>query len=218
MCDKVLHPAAKLFKNTIFIAVLFLSVSTMSNAARAVLIDFDDLTPGYPGWPQHDDNNVSDQYLSQGLMIDDAHLAVYNPESEHIISSPNFLFGGNFMTFTFVGELPVYLGFNISSVFDYANILHVYGPDGLISRRVTTGSTGAEENTPFIPWEFISFSSPTGITHITFEGFYNMRWGSMIDNLTYEYSSVPEPSSLMIFLLGFFLVAIKSMGSHRTTR
>lgn len=218
MYDQVLHPTVKFFKSTLLIAGIFLSLAIVSHAAQAVVIDFDDLTPGYPDWPQDDENSVSDQYLSRGLLIDDAHLAVYNPDYEHIVSSPNYLFGGNFMTFTFVGERPVYVGFNISSVFDYANILHVYGPNGLISRTLTTGSTGAEENTPFVPWEFISFSSPTGITEITFEGFYNMRWGSMIDNLTYEYASVPEPPSLMLFFLGLFLVAGKQLNPRRAAR
>lgn len=197
--------AVSRFLVTTVVAVLMF----LAAGSHAVLIDFDDLESRDISWPLTDENALSDEYLAQGLLIDGGFLAYWNPDYEGIISSPHFLFGGNVMRLTFVDKSPVFVSMYVSSVFDYANIINVYGPDGLITTRLTTGSTGGEsDNDPFIPWEYITFEAPQGITSMTFEGFYNMRWSTLIDDLTYEYASVPEPATLLMFLSGLLALVL----------
>lgn len=192
-------------KRVLYITVCTFLLGVGSNA-QAVLIDFDDITyvPADPEWPQFYDHPLTDEYLSQGLLIDGGSLVPYNLDD--VVSAPNFLFGGNFMRLIFTGA-PTYVSMHVNGAFDYANILHVYGPDGLITRTLTSGEAGSQPNRPHISWEFVSFSAPGGITEITLEGFFNMRWGTLVDDLRYEYASVPAPSSLALVVIGLLGVS-----------
>lgn len=193
---------------------LFIVVFTMTNPARAGVINFDDIpyVPLDPEWPQFYDVEVTDQYLDQGVLIDGGYLGRRYPEEEHV-DNPQYLFGGNFMRMTFVGErLPNYVTMTVSSVFDYANIINFYGPDGHLFEMTTSGSRGSLlPGKPYRHNQPVSFKSHTGISEITFEGFYNMRWGTLVDNLRFKSSrqtSVPETNALWLLFIGIAAIAI----------
>lgn len=204
-------------RRTLIALALLISAVMTSHLVQAITIDFDDLTyvPLDPEWPQFGDNPLTDEYASQGLLISGGFLLPYGEWSPDPLSQPNFLLGGNFLQLTFIGALPTFVSMYVSSGFDYANILHFYGPDGLLSRMVTSGSMSMEPNVPYIPNQYVSFSSPTGISHITLEGFFNMRTGTHVDDLTFEYAAVPEPASLALLFLGLLGL---SAGQRRRTK
>jgi hypothetical protein len=195
------------------IALLLLAVLVVANPARAVTITFDDIpyVPIDPEWPQFYDVEVTDQYLTKGLLIEGGYLGRRYPPEDNL-ANPQFLFGSNFMRMSFVGDrLPDYVAMTVSSVFDYANIINFYGPDGHLFELITSGSTGAEPNTPYQENQPISFTSLRGISEITFEGYYNMRWGTLVDDLKFKYSPhtrVPEPGLLLLFCLGIGVLVL----------
>jgi hypothetical protein len=190
-----------------YTALLFLIALILINPARATTITFDDIPyiPVDPEWPQFDDVYVTDQYLSQGLLIEGGFLGRRYPPEDNL-ANPQYLIGSKFMRMTFVGDaLPTYVAMTISSAFDYANIINFYGPDGHLFELITSGATGIEPNEPYQENQPISFTSFAGIAEITFEGFYNMRWGTLVDNLQFTSSpstGVPEPGVLLLFSLG----------------
>lgn len=196
-----------------YAALFFLMVFALINPARAAIITFDDIPyiPVDPEWPQFSDVVVTDQYLSQGLLIQGAYLGRRYPVEDNL-ANPQFLSGWNFMRMTFVGDrLPNYVTMTVSSVFDYANIINFYGPDGHLFKMITSGSTGIEPNKPYRADQPISFTSTTGISEITFEGYYGSRWGTLVDNLKFKPSSrttVPEPGLLLLFCLGIGVLAL----------
>lgn len=210
MCIKNnVYPLAFL-KNT---ALFFLMALALVNPARAASITFDDIPyiPVDPEWPQFDDVHVTDQYLSQGLLIEGGFLGRRYPPEDNL-ANPQFLFGSKFMRMTFVGDqLPDHVAMTVSSAFDYANIINFYGPDGHLFELLTSGSTGIEPNEPYQENQPISFTSLTGIAEITFEGFYNTRWGTLVDNLQFTSSpptGVPEPGLLLLFCLGIGVLVL----------
>lgn len=210
MCIKSnVYPLAFL-KNT---ALLFLMVLALVNPARAASITFDDIPyiPVDPEWPQFDDVHVTDQYLSQGLLIEGGFLGRRYPPEDNL-ANPQYLLGSNFMRMTFVGDqLPDHVAMTVSSAFDYANIINFYGPDGHLFELITSGSTGIEPNEPYQENQPISFTSLMGIAEITFEGFYNTRWGTLVDNLQFTSSpptGVPEPGLLLLFCLGIGVLVL----------
>lgn len=179
-------------------ALTIFSSLGIANNALAVFIDFDDLNPIYDEiYPCWCDNPLTDQYLSKGLLINGAWVNGAN--------SQNSMLTSNWAALEFVGELPTFFSMNINSVHDDAVLLSIYGANGLISQEHTKGWTGPDnEYIPVVPNEFFSFSSQQGISHIVIEGYYGLRTGADIDNLTYTYSSVPEPSSLALIFTGLF--------------
>lgn len=194
-------------------ALFFLVALVLINPARAATITFDDIPyiPVDPEWPQFNDVEVTDQYLSQGLLIEGGYLGRRYPPEDNLVN-PQFLFGSNFMRMTFVGDrLPNYVTMTVSSVFDYANIINFYGPDGHLFEMITSGSTGIEPNKSYRVNQPIAFTSRTGIAEITFEGFYGMRWGTLVDNLKFKSSprtAVPEPGLLLLFCLGVAMLVL----------
>jgi hypothetical protein len=210
MCMKINAGFRAFVKYT---SLFCLMIFTLSSPARATVIDFDDIpyVPIDPESPQFYDVTVADQYLSEGLRIRGAYLGRHYP-LEASLDNPQFLWGSNFMRMTFVGDqLPVYVAMLVSSVFDYANIINFYGPDGHLFEMITPGSMGNEPNEPYRENHPIEFTSLTGISEITFRGYFNMRWGTMVDNLQFESSvpaSVPEPRLLLLFCVGLGLLVL----------
>ena len=194
------------------IALFFLLAFALINPAHAVRINFDDIP--YiaidPEWPQFYDVEITDQYLSKGLLIEGAYLGRRYPLEDNL-ANPQLLFGSNFMRMIFVGDrLPNYVAMTVSSVFDYANIINFYGPEGHLFEMVTSGYSGIDSKKPYRPDQPISFTSHTGISEITFEGYFGMRWGTMVDNLYFKSSPqkvVSEPGLLLLFCIGIGLLA-----------
>src|SRR6478735_6403612 len=99
-----------------YTALLFLIALILINPARATTITFDDIPyiPVDPEWPQFDDVHVTDQYLSQGLLIDGGFLGRRYPPEDNL-ANPQYLIGSKFMRMTFVGDaLPTYVAMTIS--------------------------------------------------------------------------------------------------------
>ena len=171
-----------------FAAIIFAIV--FATPAHAVLIDFDDLTyiPLNPEFPSFGDTPLYDQYQSQGLLIGNAFLLPYG-EGDNIISWSNFLLAGasgGTMVLSFVGKLPTYVGMYIGG--DPAGVLYTIasGPGFYASHE-------KEES----GWEYVSFKSATGIAQIEMWATQQTRVsGAMVDDITFTYVSVPEPSPL----------------------
>lgn len=208
MCIKTnAHPVTYLK----YVALFFLMSFAFINPAHAVQIDFDDIpyVPLDPAWPQFDDVDVTDQYLSEGLLIEGGYLGRRYPPEDNL-ANPQFLFSGNFMRMTFVGDqLPNYVAMTVSSVSDYANIINFYGPDGHLFEMITSGYSGPDSNNPYQSDQPIAFTSVAGISEITLEGYLNMRWGTLVDNLQFTsspQSSLPEPRLPLLFCVGLVLL------------
>jgi hypothetical protein len=198
----------KKIKHTAILVTIF-SALVMSNNTSATIINFDDLNPVYDEiYPCWCDNPLSDQYLSKGLRIWGAWV---NGENSH-----NNMLTSNWTSLEFVGELPTFFSMNINSVHDDAVSISIYGPNGLISDEHTSGWSGPdEEYIPVIPNEFFSFSTTEGISSILIQGYYGLRTGAEIDNLNFTYSSVPEPSPIVLLSLGLFALLF---GQRRKNR
>lgn len=201
-----------------YTALLFLMAFAFINPARAASITFDDIPyiPIDPEWPQFYDVDVTDQYLSEGLLIEGGYLGRRYPPEDHL-ANPQFLFGSNFMRMTFVGDrLPNYVTMTVNSVFEsYANVINFYGPNGHLYEMITSGFDGWEPYKPYRLNQPISFTSHTGISEITFEGALNMRWGTLVDDLKFKSSpqtAVPEPGLLLLFCLGLGVLVLSRYG------
>ncbi|MES2822983.1 MAG: PEP-CTERM sorting domain-containing protein [Pseudomonadota bacterium] len=178
------------------------TVTALGSAAQAVTITFDDIE--YIPGDCFCDNPLTDQYAPRGLLIGDGFLAQYPSDAENAVSPPQYLMGGNVLQLSFVGALPTFVGMYVSSFFGEAIYLNAFDALGQVTEAKTSGWAGPDDDSPYQPNQYISFSSPLGFTSISIEGFYNMRVSAAVDNLTFEYAAVPEPSSL--FLLGVGLL------------
>lgn len=194
------------------LALFFLIMLGSVNPARAALITFEEF-PYIPNDPESlvwFDFPLTDQYLSEGVLIEGGYLWRRYP-LENNLDNPQYLFGGNFMRLRFVGDrLPNYVAMTVSSAFNYANVINFYGPDGHLFEMITPGSTGYDE--PYQHDAPISFSSATGISEITFRGYFNTRWGTLVDNLVFESSptvGAPEPRLLFLFFCGLGILMLR---------
>lgn len=196
-------------KRILVLATIALSLGLASGTARAVLIDFDDipyLIPGSDADPTHFAYHpLTDEYLAQGLLIDGGFLTEYASSDTDAVSRPNFLLGGNFLTFSFVDTLPTYVSMYVSEVNEFAVGVSVYGTSGLLYEMLTAGwpADGSDVYPPYEPNQFVSFSAPSGISSITLTSVANLRTSAMVDDLTYTVALVPEPSSLALLAIGF---------------
>jgi len=207
--------SSKIIKSFIWCLSVFLYVLAIK--AHAVLIDFDDLTyvPQYPEMPFFADTPVTDQYLSQGLLVVDGYLMPYNwfnPDAElgpEAISGPNYLLGGNTLDLYFVGEnLPTFVGMYIGSGNGETIFLEAYGVSGVLFSTYTAGD-GGPYSAPYTDKQYVSFESEAGITRINMWGFYSSRVSARVDDLTFTYADVPEPSSLLLLCAGIFALIYK---------
>lgn len=183
--------------------------------ASAALIDFDDLDPVYDeNFPCWCDNPLSDEYADQGLLIDGAWVVGAKPNNSMLTS--------DWAGLKFVGELPTFISMNITSHYGDAIFLDFYSEEGYLDTLITSGWQGYEDiSTPVIPNQFISFNSEVGIKSISIQGFYGMRIGANIDNLTFSATEVPEPSPIALIaagLLGLLLCRPNSRSRLKTFR
>lgn len=187
-------------------AAMILAVA-FSAQTQAVVIDFDDLTyvPIDPEFPSFGDFPLDNQYQSQGLLISNAYLLPY-AEGDAIISGVNYLLAGasgSSMTLSFVGNLPTYVGMYLGG--DPLGVLYtnVYGPSGFFASHEKEDSG----------WEYVFFESATGIAQIEISASQQHRVsGAIIDDLTYTYASVPEPSSFMLWAFAIIVVFRRRFG------
>lgn len=208
------------------LAATFL-LSTIAINAQAVFIDFDDLTfvPHHTEMPSFSDTPITDQYLSLGLAVDDGYLLPYNffnnPDPEidpWVISGPNYLLGGNTLNFNFVGaDLPTYVGMYVGSGNGETIFLEAYGISGLLFSTHTAGD-GGPYSAPYTHKQYVSFASTEGIQRIQMWGFHNGRVSAMVDDLTFTYAAVPEPSSMSLLCLGLFMLIYKRITLSRRTK
>lgn len=195
---------ARRFKSLIATVLL----STLTFNAHAVLINFDDLVyvPVFPDDPHFSDVPLDDQYLSQGLAIANAYLLPYSDSDPEVISGPNYLLaggGGGPMTLHFFGALPTYVGMYVGSPAHEMIFANAYGPAGLIASLYTKGDGGPfNDQSPYEPRQYLSFESATGIRRIDVWGWYESRVSASIDDITFTYASVPEPSQLILMIMG----------------
>ena len=199
-----------------FAAIVLLSILAVQ--AHAVLINFDDLTyvPVDPSDPFFADVPLDNQYLSQGLSIANAFLLPYDLDSSSDpdrISGPNYLLAGasgDYMTLSFVGNLPTYVGMYVGSFSQEMIFTNAYGPSGLVASLHTAGDGGPfNDQSPYVPKQYLSFESATGVSKIEMWGWYGGRVSGFVDDITFTYTSVPEPSSLILFGLGALVLVYR---------
>lgn len=193
-------------------ALVTLGFIIISNSAHAVFIDFDDIPyiPVDPEWPQFYDVPLSDQYADKGLLIDGGYLASYHLDSSITKSRPNFLLGSHFLSLTFTGDLPTFVGMYVSAFFEEPLHLNAYNSAGLIETKSTKGPIPGGPNYNYTPKQYISFTNEAGISSVTLE--YSNRVSGAIDDLTFtRKTSVVEPSSIILLALGIFGILARKM-------
>lgn len=187
--------------------VLFFGLLTQG--ANAAFINFDDLpTPSVHPWTCYIEardcmHEIGNEYESKGI--------IFNGDREWLVdeieedgSRSNALQGFNGIAMEFIDHLPTFISFNIDSpTKGEASYFHVYGDNNeLLFVQRSSGWTGVEETSSlYVPAEFISIRSTVGIKYIYIESLYNLRTGPVIDNLTFEYRTVPEPSTVVLLVL-----------------
>lgn len=189
--------------------VSFLTLAVTPLAANATFIDFDDRVA--PPASPYDCYTIepcglilSNEYESSGI--------IFNGGTSWLVgevlpdgSNKNNVFGTNFIALEFVGALPNFLSFNINSALGAeSSYIELYGEDGThFFTHVTDGWRGLEElSTPYVPNQFVTIQASQRIKGVSFTSFYNHRVGPSIDNLTFEYRQVGEPSVLLLMLMG----------------
>ena len=184
----------------------------LTSFAQATTINFDDLVYVPSTDTEFDcfcDHPLTNEYLAQGLQISDGYLATYDnyQRSGAVVSSPNFLLGGAYLTLSFVGPLPTSVSMYVSSAFEDAIFVNAFGPAGFNALVQTLGYAGPPDEIMYVDKQYVSFYSATGISDITLNSYYGMRVGAFVDDLNFEYTKVPEPASLILFVMGLFIFA-----------
>lgn len=187
---------------------ILLTLCITSPTAQAVFIDFDDIVapPANPfGCETVEPCGLilSNEYESKGIVFGDSGWLVGQVLPDG--TNQNQVFGTNGIWLEFVGTRPNFVSFNVDSALGLeASYFSVYGENHeLLFMQYSNGWTGIEEtSTPYIPGELVTIQSSVGITGIYIESLFNLRSGPTIDNLTFEYRTVPEPSTLFLFIGG----------------
>ena len=201
--------------------VAVLGLCSMASLAQATLITFDDL-PWQP--PAIDPNAwyaqpVTNQYASLGVVIDEGYLT----QGTQTISPPQFLMGGPNMSITFTGStLPRYVSLYLSAANEnLESFVDAYGPGGFLGSGNTGGYTPGPDGsafTPYVPNSYITFSSTTGISYLSFGNAYDLRESAILDNLYFgAVPAVPEPSSAVLAGVGLLsLLGVTRWQRRRT--
>jgi hypothetical protein len=202
---------SKVTRQALALVVAGLSLALTPVVGQAVTINFDDI-PRIPGSGGPDPgafyyHPLTDEYLSRGLRIEGGFLVEYGSDYPSPISLPNLLLGSApQLRLDFVGALPTFVSMYVSSVNRDAIFINAYGPGGVLS-QVISGYGGPIDTTPSVPNQFITFSSSSGFTSITLYDYWNLRVNATVDDLTYLYAPVSEPSSLALLGLGLLGLA-----------
>ncbi|QEY13985.1 MULTISPECIES: PEP-CTERM sorting domain-containing protein [unclassified Cellvibrio] len=187
MCNK------KIVLYFVFIFCLFASA-----CSQAVVIDFDDLERDYPDQVMQ----LTDQYANKGVIFDNAYLASW--PSENSITGPGF-------SFSFVGELPVYVSFVLNNLDELKNSVLATGPNNFLEILSTEGGVwgvGAENSTPYMPNQKITLQAEFGISYVHVAS----QTTPYLDDLVFHYATeVPEPEVLILFLIGLLSMAIRRL-------
>ncbi|PUA27033.1 MAG: hypothetical protein B0W54_19575 [Cellvibrio sp. 79] len=187
---------------------ILLTMCIASQTAQAVFIDFDDIVAP-PANPFNCETVepcgliLSNEYESKGVVFGDSSWLAGQVLPDG--TNQNQVLGINGIWLGFVGTLPNFISFNVDSPYQQeASYFSVYGENNeLLFMQYSSGWTGLEEtSTPYIQGELVSIYSTNRIKSIYIESLFNLRVGPTIDNLTFEYRAVPEPSALLLFLGG----------------
>jgi len=188
-------------------ACLFSLTLLGSSYASAVIINFDDIERvDDPFWAAHP---LTTEYAAQGLIIDDGYLESYEPDSA-ALSSPNYLQGGPYLNFSFVGTLPLFVSMVVTSSHEDAVYLNALLGDGTIISQHVPGWAGPYSDEPQEFNKLITFESTAGIERIDISAFYFLRNSAMVDDLEFRYT-VPEPGTLTLLLAGLFALGRKRL-------
>jgi len=200
-------------KRCMLILISCVSVGIISSNAHAVVVNFDDLVPVYdPDFPCFCDNPLTDQYADKGLLISNAYL---NGESNDGGQTyQNFLLSGPYTQLNFTGTLPTFVSMLVTSAHDDAVFLTAYGPSGFTKLVQTPGWAGSDDDPLPVSNYLVSFSSATGIDTINIDCYYFLRTGASIDDITFTYSSLPEPSSIGLLALGLLALLRRKFSSR----
>jgi len=198
------------FRPTLWRLVAAGTLTFTASFAQATFINFDDIpyVPEDSESPNFYDTELTDQYADKGLLVSDGYILPYLFSDTNPKSQPNYLLGGNVLTLSFTGDLPTIVSMYVTSLAGDTIRLNAYNSSGFLQQIKTKGAF-AESNDPNYeeespPNQFVSFDIDAGISRITVENFYNSRVSARIDDLTFtRKASVPEPSSLLLFALGF---------------
>jgi hypothetical protein len=201
----------KYVKYLVFFTKIFLfSIGAASHSTYAAFIDFNDLElPEMHSWECYIEwlpcvHDLNDEYASKGVIFSgdrDWFWGYELADGSYEMS----VTGYNYIGISFIGTLPNFVSFNIDSpTKGEASFIKGYGENGaLLFTEITNGWRGYDSNsTPYIPNELVSIQSDEPIHRLGITSFYGLRIGPTIDNLTFEYRSVPEPSPLLLGALG----------------
>lgn len=204
------------FPKSVVQYIFLLSIILGCSYSHAVVINFDDIErvheDDYPFWA---DQPITNQYASKGLIVDGGYLNSYQNVEGNVVSGPNYLQGGPYLSLIFVGIHPKVVSMVINSNYQDVAYLDASCLDGELISKETKGWAGPHSNTPFVPNQIITFRSEAGISHINISAFHFLRTSVMIDDLTYHYS-LPEPGSLLLLGIGFLFLAGKRILINRT--
>lgn len=199
MCANTLLLCRKSLGRLIFIVCC----GFMGSGAAAITLTFDELDPADYDPGTGELGFLTDEYESIGLLFEGAAYLLAWTEFQHPKSLPNYVIGPGF-SLNFVGDLPTYVSLFVGSSTGSQVVLDAFGLNDYHEYKITDGEVhgmGSEESTPYIPNQFVSFSSPTGISSIHLSG----QSDAFIDNLTFTDEpdiAAPESSTFILFVIG----------------
>ena len=192
-----------------------ISCGVVGQSALAITLTFDELNPADYEGEGVETPFLTNEYESLGLVFDGAAYLHTWTNSQPAMSLPNYVIGPGFIL-NFLGDLPTYVSLFVGSSTGHAVFLDAHGPSGYHESQRTDGELngwGSEESTPYVPNQFVFFSSPMGISSIELSG----QSDAFIDNLTFTNEpsiAAPESSTFILFaigLLGLMLCNRKSL-------
>lgn len=205
---------AQLFRNIFLLFTLFIG-----NYANAVFINFDNIERYHPDPtdPYWADQEITDQYLSRGLLVSGGYLNEYGSFSDYLASGPNYLLGAHSLSLTFVGKLPTFVSMLVTAPSKDVAFINATSADGAIYSQETPGWAGPHHESPFQGKNLITFNIESGISRINFFTFYGLRTSVMLDDLTYHYA-VPEPTPWLLLLPGLFILISARLNDKRVAK
>jgi hypothetical protein len=185
--------------------LLFVCIGLMGQGVSAVTLTFDELNPA--DYINEDEDEglhyLTNEYESFGLLFEKFAYVVAWGQSPNPKSLPNYVTGPG-LTLNFVGNLPTYVSLFVGSGSGYKVGIDAFGLNGYREFFLTEGEVrgmGSDESTPYIPNQFVSFRSPSGISSIHLAGQADVY----IDDLTFTNEpdiAAPESSTFILFVIG----------------